>query len=57
LTNSEYSYRKVQGIVGENSFSIILPKHYAINLGIRKGDYVKVVQEGKRLVIEKAEPT
>ncbi|MGC2308627.1 MAG: AbrB/MazE/SpoVT family DNA-binding domain-containing protein [Nitrososphaeraceae archaeon] len=55
MDNLEYSYRKVQGIVGENSFSIVLPKHYAINLGIGKGDYVKVVQDGKRLLIEKAE--
>ena len=29
-------YRKVQGIVGQQSFSIILPKAYAINLGIGK---------------------
>ena len=47
MDNLEYSYRKVQGIVGENSFSIVLPKHYAINLGIGKGDYVKVVPRRK----------
>ncbi|MGC1134434.1 MAG: AbrB/MazE/SpoVT family DNA-binding domain-containing protein [Nitrososphaeraceae archaeon] len=55
MDNLEYSYRKVQGIVGENSFSIVLPKHYANNLGIRKGDHVKIVQVGKCLMIEKAE--
>jgi hypothetical protein len=27
-------YRKVQGLVGEQSFSIVLPKQYAVNLGI-----------------------
>ena len=52
--SQEYSIRKVQGIVGENSLSIILPKSYAIDLGIGKGDYVKVRQEGQRIVIEKA---
>jgi bifunctional DNA-binding transcriptional regulator/antitoxin component of YhaV-PrlF toxin-antitoxin module len=52
ITNIEY--RKVQGIVGESSFSIILPKLYAINLGIGKGDFVKVHQEDKKIVIEKA---
>ena len=51
--SKEYSIRKVQGIVGENSLSIILPKSYAIDLGIGKGDYVKVKQEGKRIWIEK----
>lgn len=47
-------YRKVQGLVGDQSFSIVLPKSYAIALGIGKGDFVKVHQEGNRIVIEKA---
>ncbi|HJT47451.1 MAG TPA: AbrB/MazE/SpoVT family DNA-binding domain-containing protein [Nitrososphaeraceae archaeon] len=49
-----YQYRKVQGLIGETSFSIILPKRYAIELGIGKGDFVKVHHEKGRLVIEKA---
>jgi bifunctional DNA-binding transcriptional regulator/antitoxin component of YhaV-PrlF toxin-antitoxin module len=52
FTNKEY--RKVQGLVGDQSFSIVLPKHYAINLGIRKGDFVRVCQEESRIIIEKA---
>jgi antitoxin component of MazEF toxin-antitoxin module len=55
--NNQYSIRKVQGIVGENSLSIILPKSYALDLGIGKGDYVKVKQEGNRIWIEKEEDT
>jgi len=47
-------YRKVQGLVGEQSFSIVLPKSYALQLGIGKGDFVKVRQEGEKIVIEKA---
>ena len=47
-------YRKVQGLIGETSFSIVLPKAYAINLGIAKGDFVKVRQQEGRIVIEKA---
>jgi hypothetical protein len=47
-------YRKVQGIVGEKSFSVVLPKKYAVDLGIGKGDFVKVHQHEGRLVIEKA---
>jgi formylmethanofuran dehydrogenase subunit D len=42
-----------QGLVGEASFSIILPIDYAVNLGIAKGDFVKVRQEEGRIVIEK----
>lgn len=50
----EYEYRKIQPIVGGISFSVILPKSYAMNLGLGKGDFVKVRQEGQRIVIEKA---
>ena len=41
-------FRKVQGLVGEQSFSVVLPKSYAIHLGIGKGDFVKVSQEEKQ---------
>jgi hypothetical protein len=49
-----FEYRKVQGLIGETSFSVILPKQYAINLAIGKGDFVKVHQEDEKIVIEKA---
>jgi bifunctional DNA-binding transcriptional regulator/antitoxin component of YhaV-PrlF toxin-antitoxin module len=47
-------YRKVQGLVGEQSFSIVLPKSYAVHLGIGKGDFVKVMQDESKIIIEKA---
>jgi bifunctional DNA-binding transcriptional regulator/antitoxin component of YhaV-PrlF toxin-antitoxin module len=47
-------YRKIQGLVGDQSFSVVLPKSYAIHLGIGKGDFVKVRQEENRIIIEKA---
>jgi AbrB family looped-hinge helix DNA binding protein len=47
-------YRKVHGLVGDQSFCIVLPKKYAIDLGISKGDFVKVMQEGKKIILEKA---
>jgi hypothetical protein len=50
----DFEYRKVQGLIGETSFSIILPKAYAVNLGIGKGDFVKVGQEEGKIIIEKA---
>jgi bifunctional DNA-binding transcriptional regulator/antitoxin component of YhaV-PrlF toxin-antitoxin module len=48
-------FRKVQGLVGESSFSIVLPKSFAIALGIGKGDFVKVYTEESRLIVEKAQ--
>lgn len=50
----DWHYRKVQGLIGETSFSIILPKAYALNLGIGKGDFVKVRQVEGQILIEKA---
>jgi hypothetical protein len=47
-------YRKVQGLIGETSFSIILPKQYAVSLGIGKGDFVKVSQDNGKIILEKA---
>lgn len=52
--SKELEYRKVQGLVGEQSFSIVLPKTYAVNLGIQKGNFVKVFQVDKKIIIEKA---
>jgi antitoxin component of MazEF toxin-antitoxin module len=49
----KYSYRTV-GIVGSSSFSLVLPKDYANNLGVHKGDPVKVTLDEGRLVVEKA---
>jgi hypothetical protein len=50
----DIEYRKVQGIVGQQSFSIVLPKSYAINLGIGKGDFVKVRLQNDCIIIKKA---
>jgi anaerobic selenocysteine-containing dehydrogenase len=52
-TTKSTEYRRIQGIVGEQSFSVVLPKKYAIDLGIGKGDFVRVHQEEGRIVIEK----
>jgi hypothetical protein len=50
----EFEYRKIQTILGDVSFSLVLPKQYAVRLGLRKGDFVKVHQEQERIVIEKS---
>jgi hypothetical protein len=46
-------YRKVQGLVGESSFSIVLPKSFAIALGIGKGDFVKVHVDDRKMIVER----
>lgn len=49
-----YAFRKVQAIMGEHSFSFVIPKKYAIEIGIGKGDFVKVILEKDQLVVKKA---
>jgi hypothetical protein len=53
-TNRPVEYRKVQAILGDISFNVVLPKKYSLALGIKKGDFVKVIHYDKRLIIEKA---
>ncbi|MDN5845185.1 MAG: AbrB/MazE/SpoVT family DNA-binding domain-containing protein [Candidatus Nitrosocosmicus sp.] len=48
--------RKIQGLVGTHSLTLVVPKEYANSLGICKGDYVKVLRDGKKIIIEKVEP-
>lgn len=52
--SSNQQFRKIQGLIDESSFSVILPKIFATNLGIKKGEYVKVYQDDQKIIIEKA---
>jgi len=55
LEKTQNQYRKVQGLVGESSFSVVLPKQFANSIGIGKGDFVKIRQDGIRIIIEKVD--
>jgi AbrB family looped-hinge helix DNA binding protein len=46
--------RRVQAYTGEKSLTIVLPKSFANDLGITKGDYLKVERNGSRIILEKA---
>jgi hypothetical protein len=46
--------RKVQAYTGEKSLTIVLPRSFTYDLGIQKGDYLRVEKKGKQLVLEKA---
>jgi hypothetical protein len=48
--NNVTMYRRIQGLVAEQWFSLVLPKQY----GIGKGDFVKVIQVDNKIIIEKA---
>jgi len=50
----EAEYRTVS-LVGGTSLTIVLPRHFSKVIGVERGDYVKIVQDGKRLIVEKAD--
>lgn len=50
----EYEIRTVQALTGERSLTLVLPKQYAIGLGLKKGDFVKVRLQNDSIVIMKA---
>jgi AbrB family looped-hinge helix DNA binding protein len=52
-SEKDYAYRTI-GHVGSASLCIVLPKQFATGLGLEKGDYVKVIQEQGKIIIERA---
>jgi AbrB family looped-hinge helix DNA binding protein len=48
-------YVKVGNKKGSTSLKITIPKTYTRSLGIEKGDYLKVKQDGEKIIIEKVE--
>jgi antitoxin component of MazEF toxin-antitoxin module len=55
MSKSEIEIRKVQALTGERSLTLVLPKTYATELGIAKGNFLKCHIEDHKLVLEKAE--
>jgi len=53
ILDKRIELRRVQALRGERSFTIVLPKEFAVQLGIGKGDFLKCLVDGKRLVVEK----
>lgn len=47
--------RKVQAYSGERSLTIVLPKIFAQEMGIGKGDFLKVHLEDDKLIVQKAD--
>jgi antitoxin component of MazEF toxin-antitoxin module len=47
--------RKLQGIHGNSTYIIVLPKDFISILNLSKGDYLKCRVSNHQLIIEKAE--
>lgn len=53
MNRNDLEIRKIHGLLGGQSLSVVLPKAFVQNLGIQQGDFVKVYPENNRIVIEK----
>ena len=43
------------GLAGKTSYTLVIPKEIATDIGLEKGDFLRVTQEEKKLIVEKAE--
>ena len=50
----EIEIRRAQALTGDRSLTVVLPKQFANQLGIGKGDFLKCHVENDRLILEKA---
>jgi bifunctional DNA-binding transcriptional regulator/antitoxin component of YhaV-PrlF toxin-antitoxin module len=55
MEEENITIRKVQAYTGEKSLTIVLPRYFTAELGIGKGDFLKVLLRGKQLILEKAD--
>lgn len=53
--SSQTEIRKLQGIHGSSTYTIVLPKEFISILNLAKGDYLKCRVSNPQLIIEKAE--
>jgi antitoxin component of MazEF toxin-antitoxin module len=53
--SNQTEIRKLQGIHGNSTYTIVLPKDFISILKLSKGDYLKCRVSNQQLIIEKAE--
>ena len=53
--SNQTEIRKLQGIHGNSTYTIVLPKDFISILNLVKGDYLKCRISNHQLIIEKAE--
>jgi antidote-toxin recognition MazE-like antitoxin len=54
LNKKEIEIRRAQALTGDRSLTVVLPKQFANQLRIGKGDFLKCHVENDRLILEKA---
>lgn len=48
--------RIIQALKGELTFTLVLSKEFGTKMGFGKGDFLKCVNDGNKLIVQKAEP-
>ena len=54
ITGKEKPEYRAVTLVGGASLTIVLPRHFADSIEVGRGDFVRIIQDGKRLIVEKA---
>ena len=54
MVNKEKLRYQAIGLAGKTSYTLIIPKDFATEIGLEKGDYVSVTRDDNRLIVEKA---
>ncbi len=47
---------RIRGITGEQSLTLLLPKQFAVQLDVGKGDFLACQIDGNRLIVKKVNP-
>ena len=55
MNGKQITLRKVQSYSGERSLTLVLPKSFITQIGVEKGDFMKVQLKDRKLIMEKAE--
>ena len=55
MNEKQLTLRKVQSYTGERSLVIVLPKRFTSQIGVEKGNFMKVQLKNKQIILEKAE--
>ena len=52
-TEKPRSY-KALGLAGKTSYTVVLPRKMVDEIGMEKGDWIRVTRDDRRLILEKA---
>ena len=54
MENKDKPKYQALGLAGKTSYTFVIPKEFATDIGLEKGDFLRVTKEEKRLILEKA---